>query len=250
MNGQKNGRHDSRPISVILSTNSRRCVISTNGIWQLVWKWWTWTMLETPWLTSRGPCRRMSSSVRSSTTSLRSTASTRAMSGASWPIVVPMATIMASTLAPTICGLHLQRCYRRHGNPQCCARPPYWDSRRLSPCRCSPLWRLPPFHRAQPDGELHVTVYWEPARLLEERAAAVKGQIPDELASIMYDRIREDSHLTISVPARGPHILFFLLLNLPLHCLYFTSTIWLIPIDNYSATEKPFLGLRLKGHQS
>ena len=44
--------------------------------------------------------------------------------------------------------------------------------------------------------------------------------------------------------------LTFLLLNLPLHCLYFTSTIWLIPIDNYSATEKPFLGLRLKGLQS
>ena len=37
--GQKNGRQDSRRISVILSTNSRRCVISMNGIWQLVWKW-------------------------------------------------------------------------------------------------------------------------------------------------------------------------------------------------------------------
>ena len=31
---------------------------------------------------------------------------------------------------------------------------------------------------------------------------------------------------------------------------YFTSTISLIPINNHSATEKPLLGLRLKGHQS
>ena len=35
-----------------------------------------------------------------------------------------------------------------------------------------------------------------------------------------------------------------------LFCFYFTSTISLIPINNHSATEKPLLGLRLKGHQS